>query len=68
MNRICEMCGKTINEVRDMYAIAFVTPGDKYEELGDIHDVCGVCFAYAYELLELEDRHSDTERQIYQGS
>ena len=67
MNRICEMCGKIINEARDNYGLVFVTPSDKYEELGDFHNVCGVCFAYAYEILELEDKHSDTERQIYKG-
>ena len=67
MCRKCKMCGKAINEAQDLYAIVFVTPGDTYEDNGDIHDVCGVCFAYAYEKLELEDGHNDAERQIYKG-
>lgn len=67
MKVICEMCGKTISEVRDSYGLVFVTPGDKYAELGDFHHICGVCFAYAYEILELEDKHSESERQIYKG-
>lgn len=67
MNRTCEMCGRTINKAEDSYGIIFLTPGDKYEELGDFHYVCGVCFAYAYEVLELEDKHDDAERQIYKS-
>ena len=63
MNRKCEMCGKTIiNEAKDRYCIVFVTPRDRHVELGDFYYVCGVCFAYAYEILELEDRHDDSER------